>query len=145
MQKPVPPLVVTRRRAMQQMTGLIVPSILVAVPSWATAAEQSFTCDVPGKGWLRIAYAINEVSDYHQFILSVWASYRSHGSDAERNILNLGPFKRSMRVATKPMKIAPTRLRVSIAGTGFEYRVQAQYKPENGNAYTNLGEEVGTF
>ncbi|MBI1367732.1 MAG: hypothetical protein GC162_03670 [Planctomycetes bacterium] len=138
--------VISRRYAMARLTmGMLAPTLLIARPVWADPAEQSFECDVPGNGWLRVVYALNEVSDYHQFNLSVWARYRAYGEDAERSILNLGPFNRATRDATRPTKIAPTHLRIALAGVGFQYRVQIQFKPENGNNYTGIGEQSGTF
>ncbi|MBI1367083.1 MAG: hypothetical protein GC162_00365 [Planctomycetes bacterium] len=137
--------IISRRRAIQYLGWCLAPACGVVTPSIARADEVSFNCETPGKGWLRVAYAISEVNDYHEFTLSVWSRYRAYGEDAERNVLNLGPIRRGTRGATNPMKIAPTTLRIGIAGVGFQYRVQVQFKPEDGNDYKVIGEQTGTF
>ncbi|MBI1368232.1 MAG: hypothetical protein GC162_06215 [Planctomycetes bacterium] len=135
----------TRREVVRAGVRVVGAMGLIGGPTatWVMAGGKEAKSKIPGKGYLRVAYQLKPVGSYQEFEFSVWTSYLSVGTEAWRNVFNEGPFRKAASGFTRTIKVGAADVKFNSSGRGFEYRLQLQFKEENGNSYTALLEDQG--
>ncbi|MBI1368231.1 MAG: hypothetical protein GC162_06210 [Planctomycetes bacterium] len=99
---------------------------------------------VPGKGYLRVAFELDPNGPAPQFRFTAYTSgLSSTGQPLWRAAINEGLYEKAVTSATRPIPVNACNAKISVAGLHVDYRVQLQFKAEDGSEYTSVCEKQG--
>ncbi|MBI1373165.1 MAG: hypothetical protein GC159_10580 [Phycisphaera sp.] len=133
------------RRGFVQAACVAAASPLVMTRAALAENVKALGFEVPGNGFIRIVLKIEPTAEQTGFRATVWATEDFSVTKGKRAVLTYGPFEKRQVGSSKSIKTRGGKYSLEFTGANMQYRIQAQYRPENGPKYLNMGESSGKF